>query len=65
MGEGMGGSSLGGVGDPWMPGSPVNSTPLSFSLETTWDLKAPLKSLGVRAPFDPSAADFSPLSGKR
>ncbi|XP_063178055.1 plasminogen activator inhibitor 1-like [Chroicocephalus ridibundus] len=33
-----------------------------FSLETTWDLRAPLKSLGVRALFDPDAADFTPLS---
>lgn len=39
-------------------------TPRSFSLETTWDLRAPLKSLGVRALFDPDAADFTPLSGK-
>lgn len=37
----------------------------SFSLETTWDLRPPLKNLGVRAPFDPAAADFTPLSGKK
>ncbi|XP_069655840.1 plasminogen activator inhibitor 1 [Haliaeetus albicilla] len=35
-----------------------------FSLETTWDLRAPLKSLGVRALFDPNAADFTPLSAE-
>ncbi|XP_054662662.1 plasminogen activator inhibitor 1 [Grus americana] len=35
-----------------------------FSLETSWDLRAPLKSLGVRAPFDPAAADFTPLSAE-
>lgn len=35
-----------------------------FSLETAWDLRAPLKSLGVRALFDPNAADFTPLSAE-
>ncbi|XP_074936556.1 plasminogen activator inhibitor 1 [Phalacrocorax aristotelis] len=35
-----------------------------FSLETTWDLRAPLKSLGVQALFDPEAADFTPLSAE-
>ncbi|XP_051652299.1 plasminogen activator inhibitor 1 [Manacus candei] len=35
-----------------------------FSLETTWDLRPPLKSLGVLDLFDPEAADFTPLSGE-
>ncbi|XP_065502979.1 plasminogen activator inhibitor 1-like [Caloenas nicobarica] len=49
----------------------TNMTPVTrvlilprFSLETSWDLKAPLKSLGVHAPFDPNAADFTPLSAE-
>ncbi|XP_068780137.1 plasminogen activator inhibitor 1 [Struthio camelus] len=33
-----------------------------FSLETTWDLRVPLKALGVRAVFEPEAADFTALS---
>ncbi|RMC22653.1 hypothetical protein DUI87_00348 [Hirundo rustica rustica] len=35
-----------------------------FSLESSWDLRGPLQALGVRDPFDPDAADFSPLSGE-
>lgn len=35
-----------------------------FSLDTSWDLRGPLKSLGVLDLFDPEAADFSPLSGE-
>ncbi|XP_064357179.1 plasminogen activator inhibitor 1 isoform X2 [Dromaius novaehollandiae] len=32
-----------------------------FSLETAWDLRAPLEAMGVRAVFQPAAADFSAL----
>ncbi|XP_062368151.1 retinal guanylyl cyclase 1 [Cinclus cinclus] len=35
-----------------------------FSLETSWDLRDPLKSLGILDLFDPETADFSPVSGE-
>ncbi|XP_037981906.1 plasminogen activator inhibitor 1 [Motacilla alba alba] len=35
-----------------------------FSLETSWDLRGPLKALGVLDLFDPDSADFSPLTGE-
>ncbi|CAN8177253.1 unnamed protein product [Coccothraustes coccothraustes] len=35
-----------------------------FSLETSWDLRGPLKALGVLDLFDPERADFSPLTGE-
>ncbi|XP_067171112.1 plasminogen activator inhibitor 1 [Apteryx mantelli] len=35
-----------------------------FSLETAWDLRASLKALGVRAVFEPEAADFTALSAE-
>ncbi|XP_062454886.1 plasminogen activator inhibitor 1 isoform X2 [Rhea pennata] len=35
-----------------------------FSLETSWDLREPLKALGVRDVFEPEAADFTALSAE-
>lgn len=35
-----------------------------FTLDTSWDLRGPLRSLGVLDPFDPDTADFSPVSGE-
>uniref|UniRef100_A0A8C3NKA7 Plasminogen activator inhibitor 1 n=1 Tax=Geospiza parvula TaxID=87175 RepID=A0A8C3NKA7_GEOPR len=34
-----------------------------FSLETSWDLRGPLKALGILDLFDPERADFSPVTG--
>ncbi|XP_071275176.1 plasminogen activator inhibitor 1-like [Agelaius tricolor] len=35
-----------------------------FSLETSWDLRGPLKALGILDLFEPERADFSPMTGE-
>ncbi|XP_074387636.1 plasminogen activator inhibitor 1-like [Zonotrichia albicollis] len=35
-----------------------------FSLESSWDLRGPLKALGILDLFDPERADFSPVTGE-
>ncbi|XP_041316263.1 plasminogen activator inhibitor 1-like, partial [Pyrgilauda ruficollis] len=43
-------------------GEPGDTWGHLFSLETSWDLRGPLKALGVLDLFDPERADFSPLT---